>query len=137
MRSRFIAALTVSIGLTPLFPISFALAQVNTSTMPASAQPNVVLPVFVRKPDPSQMSEAYPARALKNEKSGVAQIHCIVAIDGKLTDCKVVSETPLNYGFGDAAVRVSKYFEFRPKTVDGHPVGDAEVTVPVTWSLRR
>jgi hypothetical protein len=45
----------------------------------------------------------------------------------------VTSETSTGLGFGTAALKLSTYFRMRPKMVDGRPVDDGEVTVPINF----
>ena len=47
---------------------------------------------------------AYPSNAEARGVSGVANLSCLVRVDGSLTGCSVTSETPGNQGFGRAAM---------------------------------
>jgi hypothetical protein len=49
----------------------------------------------------------------------------------------VESEQPLGESFGEAALAMAKEFSFRPKTVDGVPVDDGEVHIPLHFSGAR
>ena len=59
----------------------------------------------------------YPKAAAEDEVGGQATIECVVQPDGSLKACKILSETPQNYGFGKATVRM---FE-REFNVNEHP----------------
>ena len=92
-------------------------------------------PDWLRKPTPAQMMGAYPDRALRQNISGSAKLSCKVTAVGAVRDCVVLSETPSEYGFGGAALRVSKNFKMKPQTVDGQPVDGATVQVPIGFNL--
>ncbi|MGV8930166.1 MAG: energy transducer TonB [Brevundimonas sp.] len=47
----------------------------------------------------------YPVRALVRDLPGVVVLSCAVLEDGLLDGCAVVSESPVDVGFGPAAVR--------------------------------
>jgi protein TonB len=49
----------------------------------------------------------YPQAAMSAAKDGEATVLCEVNTDHRLGNCDVVSEAPANYGFGQAAVRLS------------------------------
>ncbi|KAK0340529.1 hypothetical protein LTR94_030143 [Friedmanniomyces endolithicus] len=66
---------------------------------------------------------------------GVAELSCLVRVDGSLTGCSVTSETPGNQGFGRAAVSLSRYFRLSPRTVDGQAVDGARVTMAIRFDL--
>ena len=89
---------------------------------------------WVKLPDPVALYAAYPAAALKARQGGVVRLACVVGLDGKAKDCRVASEDPPGYGFGDAALSVATAFELKPASRDGQPVADAPVTIPVSFS---
>lgn len=98
--------------------------------------PSVIAkPDWLRKPTPAQMMGAYPDRALRQNISGTARLSCKVTVTGAVRDCVVLSETPSEYGFGAAAVRVSKNFRMKPQTVDGQAVDGASVQIPLSFNL--
>ena len=39
------------------------------------------------------------------EGEGLVRVECVAQDDGRLTDCKVLSEQPVGQGFGEAALR--------------------------------
>lgn len=77
----------------------------------------------------------YPARAERMSVEGAATITCDVTALGLLSGCVVVSETPPDFGFGDAALKMSSLFKMRPATRDGVAVAGGKVTVPIRFKL--
>ena len=77
---------------------------------------------------------AYPSAAEARGIAGVAELSCLVRVDGSLTGCSVTSETPGNQGFGRAAVSLSRYFRLSPRTVDGQAVDGARVTMAIRFT---
>ena len=47
----------------------------------------------------------------------------------------MLSESPGGYGFGRAAMQLSRHFRLSPRTVDGQAVEGALVTIPLTFQL--
>jgi protein TonB len=93
----------------------------------------VTNPNWLRKPTGDDIARYYPERAQRLSMSGRAVIGCMVAPDGRLVDCKVLSESPLQWGFGEAAIRMSSQFRMRPKTIDGQPVDSGQVRIPILF----
>ena len=65
---------------------------------------------------------------------GSATITCQAEIDGRVDECRIVSETPVGVGFGAATLRTASYFTMNPATLDGKPIR-SEVTIPLRWQL--
>ncbi len=82
-------------------------------------------PVIIDRPHwlerPSRPERHYPRRARESGIEGVAQLDCLVSVAGAL-DCVVVAETPADWGFGAAALRIAREYRMAPATRDGVPV---------------
>jgi protein TonB len=68
-------------------------------------------------------------------QSGSAKIYCVVTASGTLSECTVASESPADFGFGDAALKMSKLFKMKPQTQDGQPVGGAHINIPIRFQV--
>jgi TonB family protein len=94
----------------------------------------VTSPNWRSLPSGDDMSKEYPMLAQMMNLAGEATIRCTVDTDGRLQDCKVVSESPSGMGFGAAAERLSAYFSMKPAQIDGQAVKDF-VTIPIKFAL--
>lgn len=108
-----------------------------TSPIPPGMKPSIITrPDWARLPSADQVNRVYPKQALREKVQGRVTLRCQVTKTGALTECHVLSETPEGYGFGEAALKLSKMFAMRPQTVDGAPVGGAVVNIPIPFRMR-
>ncbi len=92
-------------------------------------------PDWLVHPTPEEMSFYYPELAKRQKIEGDVINRCVVLVDGSIDSCEVVSESPPNYGFGDAATKILMgYAQMSPKFVGGHPVV-AQVNVPLAFRV--
>jgi periplasmic protein TonB len=72
----------------------------------------------------TQVLPHYTSDAMRAQVQGVVRTECIVGVDGKVTDVRVVRSLDTVYGLDEAAVRAVKQWTFEPGKKDG-------VAVPV------
>jgi protein TonB len=91
---------------------------------------------WIAKPSPLDMMRYYPERAISGGLGGDVTINCRVGSTLRLEDCKVIAETPVHVGFGDAALKIAPLYMLRPRTLpNGDSVIGARITVPVKFRL--
>lgn len=102
---------------------------------PAPPTPGVLSGmVWLERPSAQDYSRYYPSRAADREQTGRAVLDCLVDAGGRIS-CTVVSEDPPGWGFGDAAIRISRSFRAAAQTSDGRPTSGGRTRVPITFRL--
>lgn len=118
-----------------------ALANPRLAPDPPVAPPIVAAGVLDYRPQvlvssPLDMSRYFPDRAQRMEVNGRVLLTCAGVKDGHPDGCEVTAEYPLDYGFGDAALRMSRVFRYSPRSIDGVRTDEA-LTIPLAFSIPR
>lgn len=77
----------------------------------------------------------FPERALRLERNGMAILKCAHDESGALSQCRVLSETPPDLGFGNEAVRLARRARLRATLPDGSALKAGEITFPVPFRI--
>lgn len=108
----------------------------SASPHPLPPRPAVMDPYrpdWLEKPSADDMSEFYPAHAARHDISGKVKMTCQVKADGRLSGCRIDSETPKGEFFGEAALRLAPKFRMIPP--DDLRANPGEVTVPLVFQV--
>jgi len=87
-------------------------------------------PLWVHYPTPGELARYYPPAARDAGVNGEVLLACVLT-DTRAHDCQVLSERPLGQGFGAAAVAMSSVFRLHPPLLDGKPLDNAPVKIPL------
>ncbi len=92
-------------------------------------------PMILRPATSAEIQSVAPpaVRGVRRPPGRVA-VNCVIRIDQRLGDCRIVNESPLGFGFGEQALRATAFFRYRPPmTAVGQPVEGQRVTVSVQF----
>ncbi len=92
-------------------------------------------PAWAKEPTGDDIARYFPDRAQRMEVAGRAVIACMVTAKLTLDGCTVVSETPEAYGFGDAALNLSRFYRMKPTTLDGVAVSGGQTEISIAFPL--
>ncbi len=97
-----------------------------------SNEPTYADAKWTRFPDGNALTEYYPQRATDDEMEGVATVECTVLDQSGRVSCVALHETPGNYGFGKATVRMVQD-KGRVDTSGGQLKVGSKLRVTVSW----
>jgi len=87
---------------------------------------------WIREPSARDFARYFPDRALDDGESGNVTLDCTIGGNGRL-DCSVVSESPTGYGFGRAAMNISRQVRVDPTLPDGSPASGRRLSLPLAF----
>lgn len=82
------------------------------------------------------MADLYPPKAQDARKSGMAKLQCMIQADGYMAKCRVLDQSPKDYGFGVAtATAFVNFCHVDPATIiGGIQPGDYKIFV-YKWQI--
>lgn len=104
----------------------------NPDVAPEATRPPAVVeissPIWLSRP--RHPERHYPQAAFAAGIAGEVLLDCSVALDGRL-DCAIITETPPDWGFGEAALTLAGEHVMAPPMQDGAPVrGHYRMRIP-------
>lgn len=87
-----------------------------------------------RRPTSNDLRTVFPTEAFKKGISGSATIQCTATVQGALTDCLAIAESPAGMGFGSAAIALTPQFTMRPAIWKGQPTPSI-ISIPIGFKL--
>jgi periplasmic protein TonB len=87
---------------------------------------------WIREPSARDFARYFPDRALDDSQSGRVTLDCTIGGGGRL-DCSVVSESPTGYGFGRAAMNISRQVRVDPTLPDGSSAEGRRLSLPLSF----
>jgi TonB family protein len=103
---------------------------------PAAAQPRVIqAPDWEQRPTNDDLAALYPEMARAKGVEGESEMRCTVGKDGRLTDCILLYETPVGFGFGRAMLASAHFFKMRPTPIEGRPWEGGLAYIPMKWTI--
>jgi len=90
---------------------------------------------WVREPNARDFARHFPQRALDNGQSGEVTLDCQIGGNGRL-NCSIGSESPAGYGFGRAALNISRQLRVASTLPDGSPAAGRELRLPLSFRAR-
>ncbi|MFI4950864.1 MAG: energy transducer TonB, partial [Caulobacterales bacterium] len=107
--------------------------------MPVRFEPPIrqVAPVFKtdNSSNPGGPGPFYPRQAELAGLGGAASLQCVLRSSGVLDQCQLLSETPANQDFGNAALVMARkrWMTASPRVVDGRPLEQETVQLVVPF----
>ncbi len=107
----------------------------RSATSSGAIQRVVNRPRWLTRPTFLDFARHYPRQALEEGIRGRAVLRCQVGDRGQLSGCSTISETPAGFGFGAAALRLSRIFTMSDVDTEGQPTRGGTVRVPVDFMI--
>jgi hypothetical protein len=79
-------------------------------------------PLWLTSPHGHWTGAYVPDMAARVNQKGAAMVACIATDKGARSDCRVLSEEPNGFGFGEGAMRVLQHARMKAPSASGAPV---------------
>lgn len=87
---------------------------------------------WIREPNARDFARFFPDEALDSGQSGRVVLDCVIVGNGRL-DCSVAQESPQGFGFGRAAMGISRQLRVQPTMPDGSSASGRHLRLPLNF----
>jgi periplasmic protein TonB len=117
--------------------ILLASALLMTAAEPARRDTTSVVdamsPDWLRAPSAEDVRRYHPDLAARQGIGGRAVLDCVLGPRGEMASCVVVSESPAGMGFGQSALKISKFYKVRLQ-LGPNPMGQgSHLRIPIRF----
>jgi hypothetical protein len=130
MKTARISLVLCSFGIAALQTSAIFAQTVNDGGSSAAPLPPAEVILWTKVPGKGELAGYEPDRAQRMAQNGDSSMRCRLATTGSLTDCAVTTESPEEYGFGNAILKLARYFKAAPSSQD------RQINVSVHWGWR-
>ena len=96
---------------------------------------NIILPDWIESgPSAANVQDAYPGPAYAAGVEGLVMLVCTIQQNRRLA-CVVDREAPQGYGFGDAALRLSRMIVAKSLVNDPRLLVGSRIAVPIRFAV--
>lgn len=88
---------------------------------------------LLSRPTAARIRDNAPPAHMYRRVAGWAVIRCVVGLDTRLANCRVLAETPAGEGFGKAGLELARRYRYAPPTRNGEPIAGHEITFSIDY----
>jgi periplasmic protein TonB len=94
---------------------------------------DAMTPDWLRAPSAEDVRRYHPDLAARQGIGGRAVLDCVLGPRGEMASCAVVSESPAGMGFGQSALKISKFYKVRLQS-GPNPMGQgSHLRIPIRF----
>lgn len=127
----------VRMVLVSAFAVAVPVAAQETPALSSPPSTAALHPHWTEQPSGDDIARVYPPYARRRSVGGQAEIRCLIALDGRMKDCAVLTEAPDGEGFGAAALKLAPFFRMGWKDGPPSPVNGSLgiVRIPILFHV--
>ena len=90
---------------------------------------------WAQLPRGEDFARVFPDYAMRSNVEGRTELVCRITQAQTLDNCRVLSQAPVGYAFGQAGLALSRYFKLKPQQTNPRAVEGASVLLKLRFNL--